>query len=72
MVKAFSNKQIKYYRDPIKDLTRVFIGFTNEMIDHQVELLKTPKMAKENYVDPKEYENRVDNSKIIEKEKTDS
>jgi hypothetical protein len=72
LVKAFSNKQIKYNRDPIKDLTQVFIGFTNEMIDHQVELLKSPKMAKENYVDPEEYENRVDNSKIIEKEKTDS
>ena len=28
-------------------------------------------MAKENYVDPEEYENRVGNSKIIEKEKTD-
>ena len=42
------------------------------MIKHQEELLKKPKMAKENYVDPEEYENRVDSSKIIEKEKTDS
>jgi hypothetical protein len=42
------------------------------MINHQEELLKKPKTAKENYVDPEEYENRVDKSEIIEKEKTDS
>lgn len=42
------------------------------MIKHQVELLKKKKTVKENYVDPEEYENRVDKSEIIEKEKTNS
>ena len=53
-------------------MTQVFIEFIKEMIDHQEELLKKPKTVKENYVHPEEYENRVDSSKIIEKEKTDS
>ena len=53
-------------------MTQVFIEFIKEMIDHQEELLKKPKMAKENYVAHEEYENRVNSSKIIEKEKTNS
>ena len=53
-------------------MTQVFIEFIKEMINHQEELLKKPKMVKENYVAPELYENRVDSSKIIEKEKTDS
>ena len=52
-------------------MTQVFIKFTIEMIDHQENLLINPRTGKENYVAPEVYENRVDNSEIIEKEKTE-